>query len=85
MQRNTFGMLLQNLFGNAFNGQVPFVNPYYQPVATGLSGPQTGTNPNSGLPGFASIPKNTYAFDNGAYLIFPLAPMQTTLYYQFSL
>ena len=83
--RSTFGIQFQNLFGNAFNGQVPFVNPYYQPVATGLSGPQTGTNPNLGLPGFANIPKNTYAFDNGAYLLFPLAPMQTTLYYQFSL
>ncbi len=83
--RSTFGIQFQNLFGNAFNNQIPFVNPYYQPVATGLSGPQTGTNPNLGLPGFANVPKNTYAFDNGAYLILPLAPMQTTLYYQFKL
>jgi len=83
--RSTFGIQFQNLFGNAFNNQVPIINPYYQPVATGLAGPQTGQNPNLGLPGFANVPKNTYAFDNGAYLLFPLAPMQTTVYYQFSL
>jgi hypothetical protein len=43
--RNTLGVQFNNLFGNWYNGVVPIVNPYYQPVATGISGPQTAQNP----------------------------------------
>ncbi len=83
--RSTFGVQFINLFGNAYNGQIPFVNPYYQPVANGISGPQTGKNVNPGLTGFANLPKESYAFDNGAYLLFPLRPFSTTVYYQFAI
>ncbi len=83
--RSTVGVQFVNLFGNAYNGSIPFVNPYYQPVATGISGPQTGHNVNPGLTGFANLPRETYAFDNGAYLLFPIRPMTTTVYYQFSI
>ena len=42
--KNTVGLQFFNLFGNAFVNSVPAVNPWYQPVATGLSGPGTGVN-----------------------------------------
>jgi hypothetical protein len=86
-KRNTWGVQFQNLFGNAYNGTVPVINPYYQPVANGLSGPQTGMNPYVGQygPGFANVPGDAYAFKNGAYLLLPLRPMTTTVYYQLSL
>lgn len=76
--RNTFGVQATNLFGNAYYGIVPTVNPYYQPVATGVAGPQTN-QPKQAYPtfgsgiyqnrGFANIPGNAYAFTNGAYLL----------------
>jgi hypothetical protein len=83
LQKNTFGVLVQNLFGNAYNGTIPTINPYYQPVGTGLSGPQTGLNPfYNPARGFANIPKDAYAFTNGAYLLLPTTPMNFQLYYQ---
>ena len=76
--RNTFGVQATNLFGNAYYGIVPLVNPYYQPVSTGVAGPQTN-QPKNALPtfqngiyqnrGYANIPTNAYAFTNGSYLI----------------
>jgi hypothetical protein len=75
---NTLGIQFTNLFGNAFNGTVPAVNPYYQPVATGVSGPQTYTNANCVSPaaggygsarGCANIPASSAAFTNGAYIL----------------
>jgi hypothetical protein len=85
-KRNTWGVQFQNLFGNAYNGAIPIVNPYYQPVANGLSGPQTGVNPYvANSPAFANVPGDAYAFKNGAYLLLPLRPMTTTVYYQLSL
>jgi hypothetical protein len=91
-QRNTFGVQVLNLFGNAYNDVIPIVNPYYQPVATGLSGPQTGVNPfapsspSRGLVnGFANVPKDAYAYTNGAYLLLPNRPLTFTLYYQLGL
>jgi len=74
-QGNTFGVQLLNLFGNAWVNSVPAVNPWYQPVATGLSGPQTGYNScvnetGPGLRGcYPTAPKDSYAFTNGAYLL----------------
>ncbi len=71
---NTFGVQMLNLFGNAFNGSVPAINTYYQPVANGLSGPQTGVNVCTAQVGTARgctpyIPNNINAFSNGAYLL----------------
>ena len=74
--RNTIGVQMLNLFGNAYINSVPAVNPWYQPVATGLSGPQTNYNScvnqiGAGIRGcYAQIPAaGTYAFTNGAYLL----------------
>jgi hypothetical protein len=86
LQRNTFGVLFNNLFGNAYNGTVPVINPYYQPVGTGLSGPQTGLNPYyQPSRGFTNVPKDAYAFTNGAYLLIPNIPMNFQVYFQRSL
>lgn len=97
--RNTIGVQLLNVFGNAYIGSVPAVNPYYQPVATGVSGPQTNVNActneiGAGIRGcYATIPYDTYAFTNGAYLltngnytgtpvIGPTQPFAIQVYYQ---
>jgi hypothetical protein len=86
VQKNTFGVLMQNAFGNAYNGTVPIINPYYQPVGTGLSGPQTGNNLYyNPARGFSNLPKDAYAFSNGAYLLLPNQPMTFQFYYQRSL
>ncbi len=75
--RNTIGVQATNLFGNQYYGLIPQVNPYYQPVSTGVSGPQTSqvkqTNPAfaGGIyanRGYANVPANANAFTNGAYL-----------------
>jgi len=66
-----FGVQISNLFGTWYNGLTPIPNPYYQPIAPGVSGPLTGTNPYVGIPGFANEPKDQYAFNNGAYIYNP--------------
>jgi hypothetical protein len=74
-QGNTLGVQFLNLFGNAWINSVPAINPWYQPVATGLSGPQTNYNTCVGQVGagirgcYPYIAKDTYAFTNGAYLL----------------
>jgi hypothetical protein len=92
--RNTIGVQFLNLFGNWYNGIVPIVNPYYQPVTNGISGALTGVNPGGaeGLasPGYANLPKDTYAFTNGAYIYIPSSnsqnrPMAIQAYYQLRL
>jgi hypothetical protein len=51
------------------------VSPWYQPVATGLSGPQTGyqscnNQVGAGVRGcYPVIPADANAFTNGAYLL----------------
>jgi len=85
VHRSTFGIQFQNLFGNAFNGQIPVINPYYQPVAKGISGPLTGVNPFAAqFPNgaFVNVPKDAFGFVNGAYLLLPNRPMTTTVYYK---
>jgi len=92
--RNTFGIQGQNLFGTQFQGVIPQVNPYFQPVSTGVAGPQTGqlkqANPAfaNGIyvdRGYANVPTNAYAFNNGAFLIAPNVPTRFTFYYQLGL
>ncbi len=97
-KRSTLGVSLQNLFGNAYNGAIPLVNPFYQTVATGVSGPLTGVNSTCGgstAHGCGNIPTNTYAFKNGAYLLSngnidfyqlaPLTPFNAQVFYQLAL
>jgi hypothetical protein len=94
---NTFGIQMANLFGNAYVNSVPTINPFYQPVATGLSGPLTNVNTCQQVfgsaRGCANFSKETYAFQNGAYLLSngdftgtpslaPLNPFTFQLYYQ---
>jgi hypothetical protein len=71
INHNVFGVQISNLFGNWYNGLTPSPNPYYQPVADGQSGALTGTNPYAGIPGFVNLPRDTYAFTNGAYIYVP--------------
>ncbi len=87
--RDTFGILMQNVFGNVYYGSHLLVNPYYQPVATGVAGPQTGQIPqaNPGYAGgafvnrgFANVPASAYG--NGAYVLLPSQPFNVQVYYQ---
>ena len=72
--KNTVGMLLQNVFGNVYLNSRVVVNPYYQPVATGVAGPQTGqiprANPVMEIPAEALIfnkdGTQVAVFENGA-------------------
>ncbi|HZO95261.1 MAG TPA: TonB-dependent receptor [Candidatus Baltobacteraceae bacterium] len=86
--RNTIGFLVQNIFGNVYDE--PMLNPFYQPVATGIAGPQTGTSVNA-APGsilyqygaFRDIP--TFMGGAGPY-VEPLGnPTNYQLYYQFKI
>ncbi|MBV8490065.1 MAG: TonB-dependent receptor [Candidatus Eremiobacteraeota bacterium] len=98
---STIGIQMQNLFGNGYVNSVPAVNPWYQAVANGVSGPQTGFNTcaSSGGPGagfrgcYPNIPRDTYAYTNGAYLLTngnftggpalaPLVPFNIDVFYQ---
>ena len=74
--QNTFGIQFFNLFGNGFVSSVPAPNTFYQPVATGLGGPQTGWNPcqlqvpiSATYNCAAQLPYSTFAFKNGAYVL----------------
>ena len=94
--KDTIGVQFVNLFSNGYNGTTPAVNPFYQPVANGVSGPQTGQNTCSAIygttRGCAAIPANSYAFSNGAYILTngnvgtwqlaPLAPMSVGVFYR---
>jgi hypothetical protein len=89
--KDTFGLQMVDVGTNGYNGTTPAVNPFYQPVATGISGPQTGQNTCTATygtaRGCAAIPSNAYAFTNGAYLLTngqlaPLAPMSFNFYYR---
>jgi Carboxypeptidase regulatory-like domain/TonB-dependent Receptor Plug Domain len=98
VQANTFGVQLSNLFGNAWINAVPAINPWYQPVANGVSGPQTGYNSCVSQVGTARgcypfVARDSYAFTNGAYLLSngnftsgpsfgPIEPFTILLYYQ---
>jgi hypothetical protein len=74
-KKQTVGVQFLNLFGNAYANTVPSVSPWYQPVANGLSGPQTGyescTNQvGAGVRGCqAIVPNDAQAFSNGSYLL----------------
>jgi Carboxypeptidase regulatory-like domain len=89
--RDTIGIQMLNLFTNGYVNSTPAVNPFYQPVANGLSGPQTGQNTCAATygaaRGCAAVPVNSYAFSNGAYLLtngnvgtYQLAPLSPTVF-----
>ncbi len=50
MAHATIGLTVFNVFNSLYAG--PSLNPYYQPVATGLAGPLSGQNPAAGPYGY---------------------------------
>ena len=88
-RRNTFGLLVSNLFGNIYSE--PALNPYWQPVANGVGGPNTGKNA-AGYPtniayvvgGFRNFSPLRYGSQQ--YVEYPnQAPLGLRFYYQLSL
>jgi outer membrane receptor protein involved in Fe transport len=90
-KRNTIGLQINNITGQIYAGSTPTVNTYYQPVTTGVAGPQTGyvyqANPAQlstyGNHGFANIPNSSYG--QNAFLLLPNVPTTYRVYYQLSL
>jgi hypothetical protein len=94
--KDTLGVQFINVGTNGYNGTTPAVNPFYQPVGNGTSGPQTGQNnciaQYGTARGCANIPSNSYAYSNGSYLLTngntgnwilaPLAPMSVNVFYK---
>jgi hypothetical protein len=86
--RSTFGLQIFNLFNNIF--AQPVLNSYYQPVATGIPGPATGTyslvqtyGPNLGFANYGLD-----RFGTSAYTISPSQvnpPLSYQFYYQLKL
>ena len=79
--RNTFGVLVTNLFNNYYGA--PPINTLFQPVATGRGGPYSGYN------SFATIPQFIGQFNYNAiggnlpYLLIPGGvPRTAEFYYQ---
>jgi hypothetical protein len=89
--RQTLGLLVHNITGNVYYGSVPIVNPYYQPVSTGVAGPQTGYNALAnplyagGLYSKEAANVPLAAYGNGPYVLLPNEPTVYTLYYQLKL
>jgi hypothetical protein len=72
-------LFIQNLFNNVYG--TPTVNPLYQPVATGISGPLSGINPNTVL----GVPYTNYTAFGGQnpYLLFSNnTPLPVNFYYR---
>lgn len=90
-RRNTIGVQILNVGANPYYESIPLVNPYYQAVATGVSGPQTNQVPSAVDPtlgaarGYANVPSQYNAFTNGAYLVPFNQPLHIDAYYQLSL
>jgi Carboxypeptidase regulatory-like domain/TonB dependent receptor len=84
-KRNTLGLYVQNLFSNQY--LEPQINPYWQPVTTGVGGVQTGTN-SAATPGtssyvyggFRDIPGQIHG--TSPYVQNLYRPLSLTLYYQ---
>lgn len=77
---NAFGLTVNNVFNALFHG--PELNTRYQPVATGLSGPFTGTIPGAYLYpqlGFANYPAAVKG--QNAYVNFPRETPRTFYFY----
>ncbi len=90
-KHQTIGLSVANITGQIYAGSTPQVNTYYQPVTTGVAGPQTGqiaqANPALasvyGNHGFANIPNSSYG--SNAFLLVPNVPTTYRAYYQVQL
>jgi hypothetical protein len=86
--RSTFGVLVSNLFNNVYTQ--PSLNGRYQPVASGISGPKTGTSssaiPNAALglgPSYGIVNYAPERFGFDPYILSPTgAPISYRFYYQ---
>lgn len=85
--RNTFGILATNLFNRTSGSASYFLNDRYQPVATGISGPQTGFSafplafPNHGVGQYQLA-----QYGNQPYLVLTdRPPLALRFYYQVKL
>jgi hypothetical protein len=84
--RNTVGVLVGNLF-NQLYGE-PALNARYQPVATGISGPLSGSSSNTARfgPGLGYVNYGSVRGYNQPYLLTPNgSPRTFRLYYQYAL
>ena len=83
--RNNFGLFITNLFGNVYG--LPTLNSRWQPVATGIGGPKTGTTNNVLI--FPNEGQVNYAADRFGFAPFIISPTGTPtefrLYYQLAL
>ncbi len=90
-RRNKLGIEFFNIAGGPSYETIPVLNPYYQPVTTGVAGRQTNQVPQVLQPGFgasrgyADIPSAYNAFTNAAYLAPFNEPFHFDAYYQLSL
>ncbi|HEY4442001.1 MAG TPA: TonB-dependent receptor [Candidatus Elarobacter sp.] len=85
--RSTFGVLISNLLNRTSDASSYFLNDRYQPVATGISGPQSGYSafplmfPNHGVAQYTSA-----EYGNQPYLVLNnLPPLSVRFYYQVKL
>ena len=83
--RNNFGVFISNLFGNVYG--LPVLNSRWQPVATGIGGPKTGTTNNVLI--FPNEGQVNYANDRFGFAPFIMSPTGTPttfrFYYQLAL
>ena len=83
--RNNFGLFITNLFGNVYG--LPVLNSRWQPVATGIGGPKTGTTNNVLV--YPNEGQVNYAADRFGFAPFIISPTGTPtefrLYYQLAL
>jgi hypothetical protein len=77
---STFGVQVFNLFNNIY--AQPTLNNYYQPVATGISGPATGTNPLTAIYG-PNLGFANYGPDLFGTSAYNILPSNTSIHYQF--
>jgi hypothetical protein len=91
LKHSKVGIQFFNIVGGPSYGSVPVLNPYYQPVATGVAGSQTSQVPQTIQTGFgasrgyANIPSSYNAFANAAYLSPLNVPFHVDVYYQLSI
>ncbi|MBC5810118.1 MAG: TonB-dependent receptor [Candidatus Eremiobacteraeota bacterium] len=83
---STFGMYVSNVFNNIY--AEPSLNTRWQPVATGVPGPQTGQTTGAfyGIPGFFNFAGSALKNPTQPFILTPsLAPTQFRFYFQQSI
>jgi hypothetical protein len=85
--KSTFGVQVTNIFGLVYGE--PQINPYYMPIATGVSGYNSGQTAASQDPAYAVFGTSnlvTAQHGNQPYILLPnQAPAQFNFYYQLAL